>query len=59
MIINHINKVFEEMTKSYEKCKKIVEKEGHFKQYIRALSELETFINEVCFQLVNLNFKSI
>jgi hypothetical protein len=42
-----IIKVFEEMTKSYEKCRKLVEKEGHFKQYIRALSELETFINEV------------
>ncbi len=35
------------MIKSYEKCKKIVEKDGHFKQYIRAIAELEIFINEV------------
>ena len=42
-----MNAAFEEMVKSYEKCKKIVEKDGHFKQYIRALAELETFINEV------------
>jgi hypothetical protein len=42
-------KAFEEMIKSYEKCKKIVEKEGHFKQYIRALAELEIFINDVSF----------
>ena len=41
------NQAFEEMVKAYEKCKKIVEKDGHFKQYIRALSELDSFINEV------------
>lgn len=39
--------MFEEMVKAYEKCKKVVEKEGHFKQYIRAIAELETFINEL------------
>ena len=35
------------MVKSYEKCKKIVEKEGHFKQYIRAIAELEQWVNDV------------
>lgn len=39
--------MFEEMVKAYDKCKKVVEKEGHFKQYIRAIAELETFINEL------------
>jgi len=38
---------FEEMTKTYEKCKKIVDKEGHFKQFVRAISEYETFIDEL------------
>jgi hypothetical protein len=46
------------MIKAYEKCKKIVEKEGHFKQYIRALAELETFINDVSFKLYLLNMVS-
>ena len=39
--------VFNEMTKSYDKCKKVVEKEGHIKQYLVAVSELETFVNEL------------
>lgn len=38
---------FEDMTKAYDKCKKVVEKEGHFKQYIRSIAELEDFINEL------------
>lgn len=38
---------FEEMVKAYDKCKKLIEKDGHFKQYIRAIAELEQFINEV------------
>lgn len=33
--------------KAYDKCKKVVEKEGHFKQYIRSIAELETYINEL------------
>ncbi len=37
------------MVKSYDKCKKIIEKEGHFKQYIRAIAELETYIIEVSY----------
>lgn len=39
--------VFEEMVKAYDKCKKVVEKEGHFKQYIRSIAELETYINDL------------
>jgi len=39
--------IFEEMVKAYEKCKKVVEKEGHFKQFIRSIAEFETFINEL------------
>jgi len=35
------------MKKAYDKCKKLIEKEGHFKTYIRAMAELEIFINEV------------
>lgn len=35
------------MVKAYEKCKKVVEKEGHFKQFIRSIAEFETFINEL------------
>ena len=35
------------MVKAYDKCKKLIEKEGHFKTYIRAVAELEIFINEV------------
>lgn len=35
------------MVKAYDKCKKLIEKDGHFKQYIRAIAELEQFINEV------------
>ena len=45
--INHTSVVFEEMVKSYDKAKKIVEKEGHFKQYIRAVAELEDYVVEV------------
>lgn len=41
------NEIFEDMSKAYEKCKKLIEKEGHFKQYIRAIAELEVFINEL------------
>ena len=40
-------KVFEEMKKAYDKCKKLTEKDGHFKTYIRAMAELEMFVNEV------------
>ena len=39
--------VFTEMTKSYDKSKKVIEKEGHFKQFLVALSELEAFVNEL------------
>lgn len=35
------------MVKSYDKAKKIVENEGHFKQYIRAVSELEDYVVEL------------
>lgn len=35
------------MVKAYEKCRKIVEKEGHFKHYIRAIADLETFVCEL------------
>jgi len=41
------NQLFEELTKSYDKAKKIVEKEGHFKQYIRGISELEDYVVEL------------
>lgn len=41
------NQLFEEMVKSYEKAKKITEKEGHFKQYIRAIAELEDYVVEL------------
>jgi len=41
------NQTFEEMVKAYDKCKKLIEKDGHFKQYIRAIAELEQFINEL------------
>lgn len=41
------NQLFEEMVKSYDKAKKITEKEGHFKQYIRAVSELEDYVVEL------------
>lgn len=41
------NQLFEEMVKGYDKAKKIVEKEGHFKQYIRAISELEDYVVEL------------
>ena len=37
------------MVKAYDKSKKIVEKDGHFKTYIRAMAELEIFVNEVNF----------
>lgn len=35
------------MVKSYDKAKKITENEGHFKQYIRAVSELEDYVVEL------------
>jgi hypothetical protein len=35
------------MKKAYDKCKKLTEKDGHFKTYIRAMAELEMFVNEV------------
>lgn len=41
------SELFEELVKSYDKCKKIVEKDGHFKQFIRCLGEFEDFINEL------------
>jgi translation initiation factor 3 subunit C len=41
------NQLFEEMVKSYDKAKKITENEGHFKQYIRAISELEDYVVEL------------
>ncbi len=44
------------MVKSYDKCKKIVEKDGHFKQYIRAIAELETYTTEVGFHFVQIFF---
>lgn len=39
--------VFEDMVKAYDKCKKITEKEGHFKQFIRAIAELEAYVDEL------------
>jgi translation initiation factor 3 subunit C len=41
------NEIFEDMSKAYEKCKKLIENEGHFKQYIRAIAELEVFVTEL------------
>lgn len=41
------NQLFEEMVKSYDKAKKIVDKEGHFKQYIRTIAELEDYVVEL------------
>ncbi len=35
------------MVKSYDKAKKITDKEGHFKQYIRAIAELEDYVVEL------------
>ncbi len=35
------------MVKSYDKAKKITEKEGHFKQYIRTIAELEDYVTEL------------
>ena len=39
--------MFDELCKAYEKCKKLIEKEGHLKPFVRAIADLETFINEV------------
>jgi hypothetical protein len=44
------------MVKSYDKCKKIVEKDGHFKQYVRAIVELEQWVNDVINILYFINF---
>ena len=38
---------FEELNKAYDKAKKVVEREGIPRFYIRCLTELETFVNEV------------
>ena len=37
--------IFEEMVKYYEKCNKVIEKLGQFKQFIRSIAELEDFVN--------------
>jgi len=39
--------VFENLVKSYDKCKRLIEKEGHLKQYIRCLGEFESYIDSV------------
>ena len=38
---------FEDLGKAYDKAKKVVEKEGNPRWYIRCLVELEDFVNEV------------
>ncbi len=38
---------FEDLGKAYDKAKKVVEKEGIPRFYIRNLTELEDFVNEV------------
>lgn len=47
------SEIFEELVKAYDKCKKIVEKNGHFKQYIRCLADFEEFITDVMSYLLN------
>ena len=43
--------VFENLTKSYDKCKRLIEKDGHLKQYIRCLGEFEAYIDTVSVSL--------
>ena len=38
---------FEDLCKAYDKAKKVIEKEGIPRFYIRCLAELEDFVNEV------------
>lgn len=39
---------FEALTKAYDKAKKVIDKEGIPRFYIRTLVELEDFVAEVC-----------
>ena len=41
------NEIFEDLVKSYDKCKKIIESDGHIKSYLMAIADLETFTNEL------------
>lgn len=40
---------FESLTKAFEKARKVVDKEGVPRFYIKTLVELEDFINEVVY----------
>lgn len=40
---------YDNLMRAFDKAKKVIEKEGAPKMFIRCITELEDFVNEVCY----------